>query len=143
MDVYCIIEWLNMLYTGTGILIKQNVTTIHEKAFHIESPSSVFQAEMFGIQEATDFLLSKETKNSIITINSDSQAAIKAIDCLNIKSRTTWKTIENLNKLGKNNQVTVRWIPSHSCYPGNERADTLAKQGADNSEATTIKLPIP
>ena len=129
--------------TGTGVHIEQNGVTIHEEAFHIETPSSVFQAEMFGIQEATEFLLKKDTKNSIITINSDSQAAIKATDCLNIKSKTTWNTIENLNKLGTNNQVTVRWIPSHSDYSGNERADTLAKQGADNSEATVVRLPTP
>ena len=48
-----------------------------------------------------------------------------------------------LNKLGENNQVLIRWIPAHSGYSGNEKADSLAKRGANNTDATLLKLPIP
>jgi hypothetical protein len=33
-----------------------------------------------------------------------------------------------LNRIGHRNLVTIKWIPSHSGVPGNEIADTLAKQ---------------
>ena len=48
-----------------------------------------------------------------------------------------------LNKLGENNQVLIRWIPAHSGYLGNEKADSLAKRVANNTDATLLKLPIP
>ena len=48
-----------------------------------------------------------------------------------------------LNKLGENNQVLIRWIPAHSGYLENEKADSLAKRGANNTDATLLKLPIP
>ena len=36
---------------------------------------------------------------------------------------------ETLNKLGKNNKVTLNWIPGHEGHMGNEVADRLAKRG--------------
>ena len=35
------------------------------------------------------------------------------------------------------------WIPAHSDYEGNEYADSLAKKGSQNSEATSLNLPTP
>ena len=48
-----------------------------------------------------------------------------------------------LNKLGENNQVLIRRIPAHSGYLGYEKADTLAKRGADYTDAALLKLLIP
>ena len=60
-----------------------------------------------------------------------------------IKSKTTLDAVLALKKLGENNQVLIRWIPAHSGYLGNEKADTLAKRGANNTDATLLKLLIP
>ena len=65
-----------------------------------------------------------------------------ALDNTKIKSKTTLEAVA-LNKLGENNQVLIRWIPAHSGYLGNEKADSLAKRGANNTDATLLKLPIP
>ena len=48
-----------------------------------------------------------------------------------------------LNTLGESNEITLRWIPAHCGYEGNELADQLAKRGSNNDRATRIKLPMP
>ena len=48
-----------------------------------------------------------------------------------------------LNALGEHNRLSLLWIPAHSNYEGNERADTLAKKGSLNEEALIVNLPIP
>ena len=37
--------------------------------------------------------------------------------------------IQNLNQLGKQNHVSIAWIPAHAGLHGNEAADYLAKSG--------------
>ncbi|KAL5255393.1 hypothetical protein ACHWQZ_G010825 [Mnemiopsis leidyi] len=42
------------------------------------------------------------------------------------------------------NNVLLRWIPAHKGHEGNETADRLAKNGANNcDEPELVKLPIP
>ena len=43
----------------------------------------------------------------------------------------------------RDNHVLVMWIPAHQGFEGNERADTLAKRGANNQDATSFMLPVP
>ena len=76
-------------------------------------------------------------------INCDSQAAIRAIDSTVIKNSTTLEATMALNTLGESNEITLRWIPAHCGYEGNELPDQLAKRGSNNDRATRIKLPMP
>ena len=85
----------------------------------------------------------RNKKNNSVVINSDSQAAIMALKNTKMKSKTTLDAVVALNKLGENNQVLIRWIPAHSGYLGNEKADSLAKRRANKTDATLLKLPIP
>ena len=66
-----------------------------------------------------------------------------ALDNTRIKSITTLDVVLAINKLRENNHVLIRWIPAHSGYVGNEKEGTLAKRGANNIDATLLKLPIP
>ena len=66
-----------------------------------------------------------------------------ALDNTKIKSKTTLEAVLALKKLVENNKVLIRWIPAHSGYLGNEKADSLAKRRANNTDATLFTLPIP
>ena len=75
----------------------------------------------------------------------DSQAAIsiRAINSTVIKNSTTLEATMALNTLGESNEITLRCIPAHCGYEGNELADQLVKRGSNNDRATSIKLPMP
>ena len=60
----------------------------------------------------------------------DSQAAIKSLIRCTETSITVLSCIINVNQLGKQNHVSIAWIPGHSGAYGNEVADYLAKSGS-------------
>ena len=51
---------------------------------------------------------------------------------IKVKSESTSAAISELNQLAMDSQVLLRWIPAHKGYDGNEKVDSLAKQGSDN-----------
>ena len=65
--------------------------------------------------------------NQSIVVLVDSQAAIKAIIKCTVTSITEFNCIRNLNQLGKQNYVSIAWIPGHAWVLGNEVADYVAK----------------
>ena len=110
----------------------------------------VLQAEVFAVGEtATCTCLVDNTiegskiEGSKIMISCDSKAAIKAINSTVIKNSTTLEATIALNTLGESSKITLRWIPVHFGYQGNELADQPAKIGSNNNSATRIKLPMP
>ncbi|KAL5259046.1 hypothetical protein ACHWQZ_G009499 [Mnemiopsis leidyi] len=129
---------------GSGVYIPDNGSgTSVELAYHIGEHSTVFQAEAYAVEQAAKLLIDGGTKNKTIIINCDSQAAIKAVDSTIIKSKTTQRARNELHKLGKDNNVLLRWIPAHKGYLGNEKADELAKKGSGDNEAESVTLPVP
>ena len=128
--------------TGAGLVIRSNGENLTQKSFNLGQQGTVPTAEMFAIQQTTKTLLDMGTANRRILINCDSQGTIKGLDNTVTRSKTTLKTIRNLNALSIFNSVTVRWIPAHKGYEGNELADTLAKKGALEVENIS-EIPLP
>ena len=60
----------------------------------------------------------------------DSQAAIKSLIKCIVTSITVHNCIRNLNQLGKQNHVSIAWIPAHAGVHGNEVAHYPAKSGS-------------
>lgn len=77
-----------------------------------------------------------------ITVYTDSEYVRKGItEWMSSWKRRGWKTADNkpvknvdlwqrLDQLASGHEVTWRWVKGHAGDPGNERADSLANQGA-------------
>jgi Ribonuclease HI len=66
-----------------------------------------------------------------IMICSDSQAALKVLESVTYKSKLVLECLGCLNELATHNSVQLVWVPGHDGILGNERAEELAKKGAD------------
>ena len=84
-------------------------------------------------------MYSKET----IIIYCDSKSALQAVDSSKIRSLTTLQAVSLLNRLGASNDLHLKWIPAHSNFAGNERADTLAKMGSKSDSSELLTPPTP
>ena len=79
-------------------------------------------------------------------ILTDSQSALKALDNIDFKLTIALKTVEaheNLKWRAKG--CTVAWVKAHIGTPGNEAADSAARQGAENlsNKIQKINTPLP
>ena len=90
----------------------------------------MFQAEVLAISEVAKNLPLDKLHNQSIVALVDSQAAIKALIKCTVTSITVLNCIRNLNQLGKQNHVSIAWIPGHAGVHGNEVADYIAKSGS-------------
>ena len=58
-----------------------------------------------------------------IVVLVDSQATIKSLIKCNVTSITVLNCITTLNQLGKQNYISIAWIPDHVVVHGNEVGD--------------------
>jgi len=90
----------------------------------------VFDAELHAVHEATSSLLTTISPCVEAFICIDNKAAIDTLSFNKSNheyARRTLANIEQLRLLGWS--IRTVWGPSHCDIPGNDRADTLAKQG--------------
>jgi ribonuclease HI len=92
---------------------------------------TVFQTEILAIKTCTEHLLEKSDHGKSLTIYSDSQAALKALNNFSTRSKLVHETKDKLNALGAQNNLSLSWVPAHCGIEGNEVADKLAKEGAN------------
>ena len=90
----------------------------------------MFQAEVLAIPEMAKNLLWEKMLNYSIVVLVDSQAAIKSLMKCTVTSITELNCLRNVNQLGKQNHISIAWIPGHARVHGNEVADYLAISGS-------------
>jgi ribonuclease HI len=120
--------------TGCGwAIFRKNpeLLQLSEGRCHLGKRAAVFDAELHAVHEATSSLLTTVLRRVEVYICIDNKAAIDTLSFNKSNheyARRTLANIEQLRLLG----WTIRsvWCPSHCDIPGNDRADTLAKQGA-------------
>ena len=126
--------------TGAGVLFG-------EEKFNERLPDrTVFQAEVRAIQLACEHILFQDIRQSKITIHVDSQAALRALQAPYMKSKLVGNTIQLLNAIGLDNDLTLRWIKAHNDNEtpnGNDIVDLIAKAGAKSRNWTSAKIHQP
>ena len=111
---------------GADFYAEYPINSPKQAFFHLGIHTTVFQAEVLADSGGTKNLLLEKMHNQSIVEVVDSQAAIKALIKCTVTSITEFNCIRNLNQLGKQNHVSIAWIPGHAGVLGNEVADYMA-----------------
>ena len=90
----------------------------------------MFQADVLAIPEVAENLLLEKMHNQSIVELVESQAAIKSLIKCTVTSIAVLNCIRNLNQFGKQNHVSIVWIPKQAGVHGNQAANYLAKLGS-------------
>ena len=122
--------------TGSGLAVYKGKKEHSSEYYRLPDDSTVFQAEVTAVAKAAELLIGmRDHTMEYVKIFIDSQAAITALGNPRITSHTVANAVESLNRLADSTtKVTLVWIPAHKGHTGNERADTLAKQGAQTPD---------
>ena len=128
--------------TGSGVVVRNIFgSNDYSDSFHLGDCASVFQAELYAIYKAAEYLNFRCLERQKIIIYSDSQAALKALASSVVKSAIVRDTLGQLTSLGRRNQLLLRWVKAHAGHHHNDAADELAKHGA--SHATPLPADVP
>ena len=130
---------------GTGFAIYTGKRIITKHSERLPDESTVFQAEVRGIQKAAETMLTFENLNKFkyIKIFTDSQATLLALNSADVTSKLVLQTKLTLNELAKKTRrITIVWIKAHVGHEGNELADELAKEGT-KKKLQTCNIGIP
>ena len=115
-----------------------------EKRYNL-SQVNIFTAELLAISMALEFINDMPVTPRSIVILTDSQSSLAT---LSNDNRSTREDI--VKEIGvlihqiklKGTEVILQWIPSHIGIPGNETADRLAREAANNIAANRINLKM-
>ena len=109
-----------------------------QNAIRISDSSTVFQAEVFAIQAAANFLRDRNF-NFAVDFFVDSQSALQALCSDFISSKVVFDTVSSLNELGHG--VLLFWVRAHNGNTFNELVDELAKHGTETADVSTV-VPV-
>merc|ERR1712115_451703 len=122
---------------------KRREATLHEDDWHL-GQSTIFQCEMYALKKAAEWIIDNHDKPGIprfssVAIFSDSESSLKALLNNESKSSIVIETVKKLNTAASLVHVVLRWVKAHVDHMGNERADELAKEGAE----ADLRDPVP
>ena len=124
-------RWLGTTWESRCRFLRRKAKQFHKtKFYHFGIHSSAFQAEVLAIPEVAKNLLLEKLHNQSNVVLMNSQAAIKSLIKCSVTLITVLNRIRNLNRLGKQNHVSIAWIPAHAGVHRNEVADYLTKSGS-------------
>ena len=126
---------------GAAVVLMFDDIVFDQRAYTLQKGNTAFQAEITAIREAGRW--AEELDIEGVTIMTDCQTAIKAMNNLHTRSRLVQETRKEMNELVKTGRVTeVHWIRAHKGYLGNEIADRIAKEGAEG-EGIKLRVALP
>jgi ribonuclease HI len=103
-----------------NIVAEKDPKDIHIKTQRLNTTCTVFQAELYGISMAIDWIQSQRNKTSSYAINVDSKAALLAI--ANKHTTHPLAVVIRLKaiKLRSFTSITFHWVKGHVGLKGNE-----------------------
>ena len=128
---------------GAGFIVSKTAAQncLHRQSYRLPNDCSIFQCEIFAITSACKFAEQQTKICENICICIDSQAALKALASFRATSKVVKGCKEALNRLGSQSQLTLIWVPRHCNIEGNEKADQLAKIGAEKHISWSEGIP--
>jgi ribonuclease HI len=92
--------------------------------------ATVFQAEVYAILAYAHETEAQDRSEKYVSICSDSQAALKALQAAKTTSHLVRQCQQTSNDISARHAVRLYWIPGHAGVRGNEIADRLARSGS-------------
>ena len=132
--------------TDKGVASATILTNCHgiRKIYKNRLPpkASIFEAEVFGILTALSVIDKlKDTPNSI-SIFSDSQAVLQLLNSSSQVSHLMYKIQKLAVDITHRINIKFIWVPGHSNIDGNEVADRVAKDTANNPNIPVSEMAL-
>jgi ribonuclease HI len=113
--------------TGAGVY-KQSVE--RRLSFSLGRYVTVFQAEIYAILACVCEIQLQNRPEKYMSICSDSQEALKALQAVRTMSPLVQQCQKTLNDISTRHTVGLYWVPGHAGVQGNENADELTRGGS-------------
>ena len=126
---------------GAAFVILHYNQHYSDAKFRLPNTASVFQAELYALYQATQYLLTHKITGQSCAFFSDSMSALQALEAFEITSRLVYRTISALNEINIFMPTSLFWIRAHVGHGFNEMADKLAKEGTKLSHISYVELP--
>ena len=126
------------------VAVSREGLIIKEEALYLGQNFSAYEAKVLAIKSAAELIQLRWPEYRVITLYSDCQAALQAVGQNFVKSQLVLDTVVALNQAARNNVIKLTWVNGHCGIIGNERADVLARKGANDplrEAAQSPKLP--
>ena len=102
------------------------------------SSATVYQAELYALLQACEFV--KNLQGKSVIIHTDNNATLWALKAPFIASTSVIRCRDALNNIGATRSVTLKWIKAHAGHLGNEKADAAAKLGCEATRITQVPV---
>jgi hypothetical protein len=103
---------------------------LHPISFSPGRYVTVFQAEIYAILAGVHEIQLQNSPERYVSIWSDSQAALKALQAVRTTSPLVQQCQKALNNISTRHVVGLYWVPGHAGERGHEIADELARGGS-------------
>jgi len=113
--------------TGAGVYSEEMNLKL---SIPLGTHTTVFQSEVFAIDESARQMVRAELSGKKVLICSDSKSSIDALSSCKFSSALVLQCFRALETLSEKNEVDLTWVPAHSGVLGNELADELAREAS-------------
>lgn len=103
---------------GAGVWITWNGQVIKETCYRLPDISTIFQAEVLAIREAAK-VLQDIPELDTVKFYVDSQAALRTLQAVYVKSKLVFQMIQEINKI-KHKSLVFVWRKAHIRTEGNK-----------------------